>query len=218
MFCLYFNVIITNMEQEEIVEQEKPSFKEMLIGYKDKKVGPIVKFFNGFYIFTTLAAYLYYVIYASIRIAKNGLDNPLSIVLLIAVVLYTIILATCALMSSSVKTAKKRIKRSMKPFKILKRSITIASATISVIALISAFKSETLSNTTIVVSIFSLILNLIKIWFSILMIGLSAGTSALKFGAKQTYKYVKKKALTKKAAPEIESDAAQDQIKDKSDD
>lgn len=212
MFCLYFNDNITNMEQEEFVEQEKPSFKEMLIGYKDKKVGPIVKHFNRLYIFTTLAAYIYYVIYASIHITKNGLENPMSILMLVAVVLYTGILVGSIAVSSSFKSAKKRFKRSMKPFKIFKRSLTIANAVIAVVALISAFKSETLSTTTIVVSILSLILNLIKIWFSLFMIGLSAGTSALKFGAKQTYKYVKKKYQQKNTAPEIESDAVNDQI------
>lgn len=194
------------MEQEEL-EQNKPSFKEILIGYKDKKTRPFVKFFNTLYVVTTLLSYLYYVVYAVIHITKNGLDNPVSIMLLIAVIVYTIILVTCAVISSSFKTAKQRIKRSLKAFKYLRRSITIVSSIVAITALIAAIKADTMSGWTIFVSIVSLIFNFIKVMFSLMMMGLSAGASALKFGTKAAYKHYKK-THTKKAAPEIESDAA----------
>ena len=48
---------------------------------------------------------------------------------------------------------------------------------------------------------------MIKISFALFTMTLSAGTSALKFGAKQTIKHVKKKYANKKSAPAIDTDA-----------
>ena len=195
-------------------EKEKtPSFKEMIVGYADQKTRPIIRLFNGLYLAVTLLAYLYYLVYVVIHVVKNGIDNPISILLVIAVSIYTVILVACALASSSFKTAKKRIKKNLKWFKILKRSITIGSSIVAIIALVATFKSEDPSAWTIVVSIFSLIMNIIKISFALFMITLSAGTSALKFGTKQAYRYAKKKYSLKKTAPEQLPDAADDQTK-----
>ena len=199
------------MKHEEDLEQQKPSFKEMFIGYKDRALGPIGKTFNRLYIAVTLLAYIYYVVYVSIHIAKNGLENPMSILMLIAVILYTGILIGSIVVSSSFKNAKKRFKKSMKPFKIFKRSLTIANAVISIVALISALQSDTLSTTTLVVSIITLIFNIIKIMFTMFMISISAGTSALKLGAKTAVKYaLKKKSNNKKEAPVKITDASND--------
>ena len=198
------------MEHEENIEQQKPSFKELLIGYKDKKTRPFIRFFNALYVITTILSYLYYVVYAAIHITKNGLDNPVSIMLLIAVIVYTIILVACAIMSSSFKTAKARIKRSMKVFKYLRRSITIVSSVVAITALVAAFKADTMSGWTIFVSIVSLIFNFVKVMFTLMMMGLSAGASALKFGTKAAVRHYKK-THTKKVAPEIESDATDNQ-------
>ena len=200
------------MEQEQIEQQEKPSFKEMLIGYKDKTTRPFIRFFNGFYIVTTLLAYLYYVVFSIINIIKNGIENPVSIMLLVAVIIYTAILITCAVVSSSFKTAKRRIKRSLKAFKYLKRSITITSSIVAIIALVATLKSDAVSGWTIFVSIVSLIMNFIKVMFALFMMSLSAGTSVLKFGAKRAVKKLKLPSK-KNTAPTIEVDAADDNPK-----
>ena len=203
------------MEQEQIEQQEqqeKPSFKEMLIGYKDRATKPIIRIFNGTYIAFTLIAYIYYVVYAITNIVKNGIDNPISILLLIAVSLYTLILATCAIVSSSMKTAKKRIKRYLRMFKYLKRSITIISSVVAIMALIAALQGETTSGWTVFVSIMSLIMNFFKIMFALFMMGVSAGTSIFKFGAKRAIKHFKLPSK-KNTAPTIEVDAADDNPK-----
>ncbi len=191
-------------------EQKKPSFKELFLDYKDKKTRPIKRFFNTTYVVFTLIAYIYYLVYAVMHIVKNGLDNPISILLLTAVIIYTLILAVCAIISSSMKTAKKRIKKSLRVFKIFKRSITIISSVVAVVALITALQSETMSGWTMFVSITSLILNFFKISFALMGIMFTAGTSALKFGAKRTIKHIKKELAigqNKNTAPEIETDA-----------
>ena len=188
-----------NIENEEVVVEEpikKPQSK-------------IKKFFNRFYVITTLIAYIYYVIYASVTIYKNGLEDPISILLLIAVSLYTIILVGFGLFSSSVKNAKKRLRKPMKAFRFFKRTITVISTAVAIVAIISAFNNPSMDVWTWIVSIFSLIINLIKIYFNLMSMAFAAGTSALKFGAKATYKSVKKKYFTpkEKSAPAIETDA-----------
>ena len=190
----------TNNQEQEMVEQ------------KQKPLSPIAKFFNKIYIITTLIAYIYYVIYASITIAKNGIDYPISILLLVAVGLYTIILVTFGLLSKSVKDAKKRLRKPMKAFKFFKRTITVISTVVAIVAIVATFNNDSLDVWTWIVSIFSLIINLIKIYFTLIGMALSAGTSALKFGAKTTYKIAKKKYTNyvnanKKSAPTIEVDA-----------
>ena len=214
IFCVLrfyiINANITNMEQEIEQEQKKPSLKELILGYKDKKISPIKRAFNTTYVVFTLLAYIYYVVYATIHIVKNGLENPISILLLVAVIIYTLILAVCAIMSTSIKTAKKRIKKSLRVFKVFKRSITIISSVVAVVALIATLKADQSSGWTIFVSIMSLIFNFIKISFAIMGIMFTASASALKFGAKQTVKHLRKKAeleKQKKSAPAIETDA-----------
>ena len=195
--------------EDEVFEQEqkKPTLKELFLDYKDKRVGPIQRKFNAIYVIVTLLAYFYYLFYGITHIVKYGLEDPVSILLLIAIIIYTLILVICAIMSSSIKTAKKRIKKSMKVFKFFKRSITIISSVVAVVALISTLQAENTSGWAIFVSIFSLFINMIKISFALFTMTLSAGTSALKFGAKQTIKHVKKKYANKKSAPAIKTDA-----------
>ena len=197
-------------------EQKKPSFKELFLDYKDKKTRPIKRFFNTTYVVFTLLAYIYYVVYAIVHIVKNGLDNPISILLLTAVIIYTLILGVCAIISSSIKTAKKRIKKSLRVFKIFKRSITIISSVVAVVALVATLQAETTSGWTMFVSITSLIFNFFKISFALTGIMFTAGTSALKFGAKRTLKHIKKELgfnnnksieQNKNTAPAIETDA-----------
>ena len=202
------------MEEDIFEEQKKPTLKELIFDYKDKKTRPIKRFFNTTYVVTTLLAYFYYVFYVTRYLVKNGVDTPISIMLLIAVSIYTLILVVCAVMSSSIKTAKKRIKRSMRVFKYFKRSITIISSVVAVMALISTLQAEQTSGWAVFVSIVSLILNFLKIMFSLMFMGLSAGTSALKFGAKQTIKHVKKEiGLNKKSAPTKKVSADDDNLK-----
>jgi len=199
-------------------EQKKPSFKELFLDYKDKKTRPIKRFFNTTYVVFTLIAYIYYLVYAVMHIVKNGLDNPISVLLLTAVIIYTLILAVCAIISSSMKTAKKRIKKSLRVFKIFKRSITIISSVVAVVALITALQSETMSGWTMFVSITSLILNFFKISFALMGIMFTAGTSALKFGAKRTIKHIKKELAigqNKNTAPAIETDAVDNDSSEK---
>ena len=193
------NKDIDNQEIENNVPKEKP-------------LSPIAKFFNKIYVITTLIAYIYYVIYASITIAKNGIDYPISILLLVAVSLYTIILVTFGLLSRSVKDAKKRLKKPMKAFKFFKRTITVISTAVAIVAIIATFNNDSLDVWTWIVSIFSLIINLIKIYFTLISMAFAAGTSAVKIGAKTTYKIAKKKYTNyvnanKKSAPTIEVDA-----------
>ncbi len=195
-----------DLEKENQVK--KPTFKEMVLDYKDKTVGPIVKLFNVIYVVTTLLAYFYYVFYVITYIYKNGTDSTISILLMVAVGIYTLILVACAIISSSIKTAKKRIRKALKAFRFFKRSITIVSSVVAVMALISTLQAENTSGWAVFVSIFSLVTNFIKIMFSILTMGISAGTSVLKFGAKASIKYYKKQKAKKKAAPEIDSNAA----------
>ena len=177
-----------------------------------KPLSPFAKFFNKVYIITTLIAYIYYVIYASVTVAKNGIDYPISILLLVAVGLYTIILVSFGLLSKSVKDAKKRLRKPMKAFRFFKRTITVISTAVAIVAIVSTFSNDSLDVWTWIVSIFSLIINLIKIYFTLIGMAFSAGTSALKFGAKTTYKIAKKKYANyvnanKKSAPTIEVDA-----------
>jgi len=181
-----------NLEQQE----QAPSCKELVLDYKDKTTNSIVRFFNVSYVILTLIQYLYYVFYVTYNILKNGLDYPISILFLVAVVIYTAILVACAIMSSTMKSARKRIKKSMKAFRYLKRSITIISSIVAIIALITAIQSDTLEGWTLFISIFSLILNFIKIVFSLLLMFVSTGVTLLKISAKQGTKYIKKqKAL-----------------------
>lgn len=195
--------------EDEVFEQEqkKPTLKELFLDYKDKRVGPIQRKFNAIYVIVTLLAYFYYLFYGITHIVKYGLEDSVSILLLIAIIIYTLILVICAIMSSSIKTAKKRIKKSMKVFKFFKRSITIISSVVAVVALISTLQAENTSGWVIFVSIFSLFINMIKISFALFTMTLSAGTSALKFGAKKTMKYIKKNYPKKKSAPAIDTDA-----------
>ncbi len=185
---------------ENIEVEKKPTLKEMILDYKDKKTRPIIRFFNTIYVVTTLLSYFYYVFYVVRTILKTGLENPISIMLLIALIIYTLILVVCAVISSSMKTAKKRIKRSLRVFKMFKRSITIVSSAVAVMALISTLQAETTSGWTVFVSILSLIMNFFKIMFSLFTMALTAGTSALKFGAKQAVKHVKKKYTKKNSS------------------
>ena len=148
------------MEEENFEKEKKPSLKELILDYKDKKTRPIKRFFNTLYVVFTLAAYIYYVVYGVTHIVKNGLENPISILLLIAIIIYTLILAICAIMSSSIKTAKKRIKKSMKVFKFFKRSITVISSAVAIVALIATLQAEQTSGWVIFVSIMSLLLKL----------------------------------------------------------
>lgn len=195
-----------------IFKKKDTNNQEQVVEKKQRPLSPIAKFFNKLYVITTLIAYIYYVVYASITIAKHGLDYPISILLLIAVSLYTIILVVFGLLSSSVKTAKKRLKKPMKAFKFFKRTITVISTVVAIIAICSTFNNEAANAWTWIVSIFSLIINLIKIYFTLISMVFSAGSSALKFGAKTTYKIAKKKYTNyvnanKKSAPTIEVDA-----------
>ena len=195
------------MEDEIFEEEKKPTFKELFLDYKDKKVRPIKRFFNTIYVGFTLFAYIFYLVTSITHIVKYGLDTPVSILLLIAIIIYTLILVVCAIMSSSIKTAKKRIKKSMKVFRIFKRSITIVSSVVAIVALIATLQADVTSGWTVFVSIMSLVFNFIKVSLAIAGIAFTAGTSVLKFGAKRTVKKLKGKLPQKKSAPAIETDA-----------
>ncbi len=202
--------------EEKNEEQIKPSFKELFLDYKEQKTRPIKRFFNTIYVVFTLIAYFYYLVYAILHIVKNGLENPISILLLIAIIIYTLILGVCAIISSTIKTAKKRIKKSLRVFRIFKRSITIISSAVAVVTLITALQAETTSGWALFISITSLIFNFFKISFALMGIMFTAGTSALKFGVKRTVKRIRKELSTsdnktieqnKNTAPAVETDA-----------
>lgn len=195
------------MEDNIFEENKKPTLKELFLDYKEKHVGPIQRKFNAIYVIITLIAYFFYLGYGITHIAKYGLEEPISILLLIAIIVYTLILIVCVAMSSSIKTARKRINKSMKVFRFFKRSITIVSSAVAIIALFSTLQADKTSGWAVFVSILSLFINAIKITFAIFTMTISAGFGVLKFGAKQTVKHYKKKVNNKKSAPAIDTDA-----------
>ncbi len=195
------------MDKDIFEENKKPTLKDLFLDYKDKRIGPIQRKFNAIYVIVTLLLYLYYLGYGTVFIVKYGLEEPASILLLIAIIIYTLILVICAIISSSIKTAKKRIKKTMKVFNYFKTSVIIISSIVAIIALVATVRSDSISGWTMFVSIFSLIMNMIRITFALITLTFSAGTSVIKYGAKKTMKYIKKNYSNKKSAPAIETDA-----------
>jgi hypothetical protein len=188
--------VVEDVEVEEAEDTASKPEKEE----KPKKVSKLTKFFNIIYVITTIFSYAYYVYYAVGMIQKNGLDHPLSILFMIAIAIYTLILLVCAVISSSIKTAKARIGKAMKLFGYFKKSIKVFSTALSVIALISVVQSPDTSMWTMIVSIFNIIMNIIKIWMAIAGMMFSAGKAGVKA-------IVKSKKAKKKAEKEAKKQA-----------
>ena len=87
LFYSIIDVTIIYMEEKN-EEQIKPSFKELFLDYKEQKTRPIKRFFNTIYVVFTLIAYFYYLVYAILHIVKNGLENPISILLILTIKVY----------------------------------------------------------------------------------------------------------------------------------